>query len=193
MRELKLGPETLDLPYALRLYGVSEKKFDRLVDEDTRAELIDGVMFVHSPASPRHDDVTGLVRFLMRGFAGARQLGKVLGPDSLIRLGRRRKVGPDGFLFLRARVPRPLPEKEFDSLPDLVYEVLSPSNRDVDLELKWPAYRRAGVPEIWIIDPDKEEVIVDYRGKEGSSETRIYEGRVTSKVLRGFWLDAAWL
>src|SRR5262245_63332511 len=110
MVELKFGPRTVDLPFTARIEDVTEKMFDRLVDEDTRAELIDGVMFVHSPASPRHDDVTGLVRFLMRGFAGARQLGKVLGPDSLIRLGRRRKVGPDGFLFLRARVPRPLPE-----------------------------------------------------------------------------------
>ncbi|HZT81750.1 MAG TPA: Uma2 family endonuclease [Gemmataceae bacterium] len=193
MRALKFGPSTVDLPYTLRLYGVTERKFDSLTDEDTKAELIDGVMIVHSPASPRHDNIAGLVRFLMRGYTGAKRLGLVLGPDSLIRLRKLRKVAPDGLFIRQKRVPRPLPEKQFELVPDLVFEVLSPSNRDVNLEIKWPAYRQAGVPEIWLIDPDNEEVVVDYRGKEGSTETRTHEGRVASTVLQGFWLDAAWL
>src|SRR5258707_7463184 len=64
--QMKVGPRiadlrAMDLPYTLRLYGVTDQMFDELVDEDTRAELIDGVMIVHSPASIKHDNLTGFL------------------------------------------------------------------------------------------------------------------------------------
>src|SRR5262249_36496776 len=138
MVELKLGVKTVDLPYAVRIYGVTEERFDELVDEDTRAELLDGVMIVHSPASPRHDAVAGFLRTLMTCFAAERGLGRVFGPDALIHLATCRRFGPDGFYFREGRVPVPLPEKQFEDLPDLVVEVLSPSNYDDDMEDKRP-------------------------------------------------------
>src|SRR6266702_2982693 len=102
--QMKVGPRiadlrAMDLPYTLRLYGVTDAMFDELVDEDTRAELIDGVMIVHSPASIKHDNLSGFLRFLMRGFSEATDAGIVLGPDSLIRLRRGRRVGPDLFFL----------------------------------------------------------------------------------------------
>src|SRR5438874_1591204 len=42
--ELLTRLERTKLPYELRLIGVSDELFDELVDEDTKAELIDGVM-----------------------------------------------------------------------------------------------------------------------------------------------------
>jgi hypothetical protein len=56
MIEVTCGVKTIDLPYMLQVYGVTEEMFDELVDEDTKAELIDGVMIVHSPASMEHDN-----------------------------------------------------------------------------------------------------------------------------------------
>lgn len=41
MVEVQLGVKTIDLPYAIWVYGVTEEAFDELVDEDTKAELID--------------------------------------------------------------------------------------------------------------------------------------------------------
>ena len=57
MVELKFGLRTVDVPYMLRLYDINDEMFDEMVDEDTKAELIDGVMIVHSTASMRHDNV----------------------------------------------------------------------------------------------------------------------------------------
>jgi hypothetical protein len=51
MIEVKCDIRSLDLPYMIQVYDVTEEMFDELVDEDTKAELIDGVMIVHSPAS----------------------------------------------------------------------------------------------------------------------------------------------
>jgi Uma2 family endonuclease len=193
MVELKFGERVLDLPYMIRVSGVTDAKFDRLVDEDTKAELIDGVMYVHSPASLRHDEVADFFRGLMRPFVKRRKLGSVFGPDSLVRFGRGRRYGPDCYFLKKGRLPRGARPKEFAGVPELMAEVLSPSNRDHDLEVKRPRYQKAGVPEIWLIDPDKEEVQVDYiRGNRYMTST--YDrGRVESKVIPGFWINVDWL
>ena len=60
MIEVTCGLKTIDLPYMIQVYDVTEEMFDELVDEDTKAELIDGVMIVHSPASIEHDDSSGI-------------------------------------------------------------------------------------------------------------------------------------
>ena len=61
MIEVKCGIKTIDLPFMIQVYDVTEEMFDELVDEDTKAELIDGVMIVHSPASMEHDDFGGFI------------------------------------------------------------------------------------------------------------------------------------
>jgi Uma2 family endonuclease len=198
MVEITLSPgstsklRSVDLPYTIHLYGVTEEMFDDLVDEDTKAELLDGVMIVHSPATIEHDDIGGFVRTLMRMYARRKQLGKVLGPDSLVRLRPGRRFAPDAYFLKKDRVP-PRKVKEFEGAPDLVVEVLSPSNRDFDLEDKRQAYREAGVSEIWFLDPANEQVIVDSRRGKKYTERIVETGRITSTVLQGFWLEADWL
>ncbi len=193
MAEVKLGMHTVDLPFTLRLYGVTEEKFDQLTDEDTKAELLDGVMIVHSPASLKHNRIAGFMRRLMGDFAEEKALGEVFGPDDLVHLATCRKFAPDGVFLEEDRVPDSAREKEIEGAPDWIMEVLSPSNRDYDLEEKRPAYRKAGVKEIWIIDPEVQVVIVDRRGKKGYRTTTVSEGRLTSTVVPGFWIDVAWL
>ena len=90
-------------------------------------------------------------------------------------------------------MPVPLPEKQFEDLPDLVLEVLSPSNYDDDMEDKRPAYRQAGIPEIWLVDPEEQKVLVDRRRGRRYTTRTITTGRVESSVLAGFWLQAGWL
>jgi Uma2 family endonuclease len=192
MIEVKKGLETIDLPYTVRLYGVTETMFDELADEDTKAELIDGVMIVHSPASIEHDDISGFLRALMSFYADAKGLGKVLGPDSLVRLAASRKCAPDVFFVRQAQVPTPLP-KEFAGAPDLVVEVLSPSNRDDDLLDKRPIYQTARVGEMWFVDPEYQRVLVDHRQGDGYTAETITTGPVVSTVMPGFWIQATWL
>ena len=45
--------------------------------------------------------------------------------------------------------------------PDLVIEVLSPSTRRKDMQLKMYKYSEAGVREYWMVDPEK-KVVVQY-------------------------------
>jgi len=192
MVELKIGKHTVDLPYTVRMPGVTEGMFDELVDEDTKAELLDGVMIMHSPATMDHDDVGGFIRTLWRCFASRRKLGRVLGPDTIVHLATCRKFCPDAFFVQGKRLRRPRP-KEFEGAPNKVIEVLSPSTRDYDLEDKRPAYQEAGVGEIWFVDLENRQVIVDRKGRRGYREEVIARGRLHSQELAGFWIDTAWL
>jgi Uma2 family endonuclease len=183
---------SIDLPYTLRIHGVTEEMYDELTDEDTKAELIDGVLIVHSPASIDHDRFGKFLGGLMDFYAGARGLGEVLGPDSVVHLATCRKFCPDAYFVRTERVPEPN-EQEFEGAPDLVVETLSPSNRSVDLNEKRPAYREAGVKEIWFIDPANEELIIDRKRGKRYREQVVASGKVTSDALKGFWIEAEWL
>jgi Uma2 family endonuclease len=192
MIEIKCGLKSIDLPYMIQVYDVTEEMFDELVDEDTKAELIDGVMIVHSPASMEHDNIGGFVRGLMSFYGDAKELGVVLGPDALIHLAPSRKCAPDVFFTRQERVPMPLP-KEFEGVPDLVVEVLSPSNRRYDLRDKRLIYREAGVPEVWFIDGAFQQILVDRRQADSYAEKIVTDGKVFSDALQGFWVNASWL
>jgi Uma2 family endonuclease len=188
-----VGLKTFDLPYLVRVYGVTEKQFEELTDEDTKAELIDEVMIVHSPAAYEHDDVVTFLGGLMGFFADARALGKVLAAsNTLFHLATCRRFAPDAFFIRQPRVPRPRP-KVFEGAPDLVLEVLSPSDRDYDLEDKRPAYQQGGVGEIWFVDSEQQQVIVDRKQRRRYVEQIVTKGKVFSTVLTGFWIDVSWL
>jgi Uma2 family endonuclease len=192
MVELRIGKRSIQLAYPVRIPGVSEEQFEALVDEDTRAELIDGVLVVHSPASLDHDDVSGFLRALQRIYAEGRGLGKVNGPDSLIHLATCRLFGPDAYFLQQLRVLYPSP-KVFEGAPDQVLEILSPSNRDSDLDDKRPAYREAGVGEIWIVDPENRQLLMDRKRRRRYATETVTTGRVHSEVIQGVWIDVDWL
>ena len=62
--------------------------------------------------------------------------------------------------------------------PDWVAEVLSPSTARHDRALKLSAYERAGVREVWLIDPIDRTLTI-YRLEAG------YYGRATLLELKG--------
>jgi Uma2 family endonuclease len=56
------------------------------------------------------------------------------------------------------------------------------------------AYQQAGVSEIWFVDDEQKRLIIDRRQRGGVYREEVKtKGKVTSRVLSGFWLDVAWL
>jgi Uma2 family endonuclease len=51
-------------------------------------------------------------------------------------------------------------EKYIEGAPDLLVEILSPSNWPYDRQTKFEVYREAGVPEYWIVDYRKKTIEV---------------------------------
>ena len=63
----------------------------------------------------------------------------------------------------------------------------------MDLNEKRAAYRDAGVGEIWFVDFDERKLVVDRKGEEGYTTESVTAQKMTSTVLAGFWVHAAWL
>ncbi|MCS6830535.1 MAG: Uma2 family endonuclease [bacterium] len=103
-------------------------------------------------------------------------------PDIMLVLFRK-----DGWQNLQAVLEAPPGEV----VPDLVIEVLSPSERRQTVEEKIEDYRRIGVREFWLVSPEAETVEVLRLGKEGIERIGLY-GRgdvVRSELLPDCQID----
>jgi len=63
---------------------------------------------------------------------------------------------PDLAGWRRERMPEIPRNPPFEVVPDWICEILSPSTRSKDREIKMPLYARYGVGNAWLIDPDAE-------------------------------------
>ena len=136
--------------------------------ECERHELLDGEIVVTGTPLDRHQVIVGNLNFALASFLRRTRLGEVrLGPSG-VRLGERTLLQPDLHVVLAEHLDR-FQERFVDGPPDLVIEVLSPSNARYDQVKKLTAYEAAGVPEYWIVDPQAERVEV-YRRAQGHPE-----------------------
>ncbi len=76
--------------------------------------------------------------------------------------------------------------------PDLVVEVLSPGNTKKEMKDKLLIYQEAGIFEYWLVDPEREFIIIYALNEEGKyigSTPFTHEDRLTSEVLKTFTLN----
>lgn len=179
-------------PYLIRVYGISEEEYWRITNEDTKYELIDGVLILHSPATTQHEKIFVFLVTVLNAYVQRHRLGEVLGSRATLHLAPGRNLEPDLF-FIASRNLALVQHKRVERTADLVIEILSENTREYDLKEKRPLYQEARVGEIWFVDPDRREVLVDRRQDAGYAELRYSEGRLLSSTATGFWLDVSWL
>ena len=163
----------------------------RLPDDGKRYEVIRGVLYVSPAPIPLHQYVHTRLLVLLTRFVDENRLGVVLGAPMDVRLPRRigDPVQPD-LVFLRTgNQPRWEVDSNFSGSPDLVVEILSPSTARRDRKIKHSAYREAGIPEYWIVDPRARTVEVFGLSEDGARYDELCRGgeedTVRSAVLPG--------
>ncbi len=75
----------------------------------------------------------------------------------------------------------------------MVVEVVSPSTRHLDLDIKSPEYARVGIPEYWLVDEEQRMFVQHWLEGASYQKADFTEGRVVSRALQGFWLETSWL
>ncbi len=129
----------------------------RMPEDGKRYELIDGEVYMTPSPNTKHQAVVGNLHVALRQFVAQRNLGKVfLAPFDVV-FGERTAVQPD-LLFIRKERLSILTDLNVQGAPDLVIEVLSPGTASFDRETKLQVYARAGVPELWYVDPRSDTV-----------------------------------
>ncbi|MUV38885.1 hypothetical protein JNUCC1_02757 [Lentibacillus sp. JNUCC-1] len=85
-----------------------------------------------------------------------------------------------------------LEENKFVGVPEIIMEILSPSNQSHELIPKMDAYMRYGVKEYWIVNPLLNAIQVHTLTAEcvyQQADVLRAEGMMKSKVLKGFQVD----
>lgn len=166
----------------------------KLPETKQRYEIVDGVLSMAPAPTPDHQWITQEIFVRLRGFVDATDFGVVLmAPvDLLIQREPLRTRQPD-ILFLNAQRTgikgrAGLRGLQFlESSPDLVVEVLSPSNTRRDIEGKLEDYRKVGVLECWLVSPEAETIEVVSLSAEANVTAGVYgiDGSMQSRILGG--------
>lgn len=164
------------------------KTYDDLLalpDDGNRYELIRGEIFMSPAPKLRHQRASRRLQRLIEDFLGAHGGGEVIDAPFDVRFSVSDVVQPDLFIVRPERAAA-LTEDFMEGAPDLVVEVLSPSNRAQDLVKKAALYQAFGVPEYWVVDPESEVIVVNVL-REGRYIPAISDdGVARSSVLPAF-------
>ena len=145
------------------------------LDEGERYELINGEAFAMSGTNTRHQaifrELFGLFYVYLRGkpckvfgapydvrlfYEEDESDDTVVQPDIMV-ICDKDKIGPEGC----------------HGAPDLVIEILSPSNTAVEMERKFFLYLEAGVREYWIVDSKNNRLKI-HCFRDGAITTNTY-------------------
>jgi Uma2 family endonuclease len=170
-------------------------------EDGNRYEIIDGVLYVSTAPSARHQRILRLIFLALFGQIDSRGLGMTLWSPVGVFMPGTAPVQPDLFV-VRAADLAMIDERRITGVPALLVEVLSPSTAAYDREVKRAAYARAGVPEYWIVRPEQRDLFVYSEPEISAGEyrqvTRVpQDGELVSPTLpfraaiADFFTDAA--
>jgi len=169
------------------------KTYDDLLampDDGNRYELIFGEIVISPSPATKHQYVLGELYVRFRNHILKKELGVVFFAPVDVKFSMHNVVEPDLIVVNRERV-QIVTEKSVDGVPDVVVEILSPSNRTQDLMKKAVLYADYGVPEYWIVDPVTDDISVNVL-IAGQYERQSNRGGIArSEVLPGLKVRVA--
>jgi Uma2 family endonuclease len=173
---------------------MTEAEFLAWVDEDTRAEWVNGEVIMMAPASSEHAFLNFWLGRVLADYVDYNHLGVVCGQELMVRLAPARSRRVPDTMFVQTSRESIIKPNHLEGPPDLIIEVVSPESIARDYREKYLDYAKASVNEYWIVDPMAKTIEVHtlVRGKkyEPIAET---DGKFCSKVVRGFYLCPQWL
>lgn len=163
--------------------------------EGLRAEWVDGEVVIVSPVRLAHQFLLLFLYEIIAIHARRHRLGRVLvAPVRMVIPDRPSSREPDLLFVATAHLDR-LKTTYVDGPADLVIEVVSPESDLRDRATKFLEYEAAGIPEYWLVDPLRQEVVFNQLGADGRYHPGVVadSGIYTSHVLEGFRLRLEWL
>lgn len=136
----------------------------RKLPEGEPVELIRGRIVVSPAPNTLHQTIVGLLSYLLFGIT-RQSGGRALASPVDVELDDHTVLQPDVLYVRRER--RGIIQERVVGPPDLLIEVLSPSNSRRDRVDKLNLYAQYGVAEYWIVDPVERQIdfLVNRNGK----------------------------
>lgn len=144
-----------------------------------------------SPTRLKHGGIERRAGKHLGDFVDARGLGWVgVGEVGIYtRRNPDRVRGADVLFISKTRLPE-VPDTFLEVAPELIIEVLSPTDRWLDIRQKITEYFAIGVEQVWIVEPDHRLVLV-YRSPTTFEEFGVGDTLRGDGALAGFELPVA--
>ena len=172
--------------------GMTAEELLELPDDGMRHELVEGELRTMTPAGFDHGRVSARITARILDHADEYGLGEVLAAETGFTLRRAPDTvrAPDVAFVAAERVPHVGTRGFAELAPDLVVEVVSPSDRASEVSAKAAMWLDAGVRLVWVVDPQARLATVHHPGGPATvlREDGVLDGE---EVLPGFRLPLA--
>lgn len=167
-----------------------ERRYEA-VQEDQRAELIEGIVVMSPPISSDHGKANSLLDWLLRHYAAATPHTAVA-VNTSVRMDGKNEYQPDVMLWIetgnmsRMRMGA---NGLLEGRPELAVEIAL-SSRSYDLHEKRAVYQRNQVPEylVWEVMDARIQWFILEKGEYVLSKERA-DGLHCSQIFPGLWLN----
>ncbi|VAW41745.1 hypothetical protein MNBD_CHLOROFLEXI01-2033 [hydrothermal vent metagenome] len=153
-----------------------------------RCELVTGEIIKMSPTNVEHSYLENEIGALLREFIASRDLGWVFvgevgiftrhDPDTV--------RGADVAFISKERIPKRPRQGFLDIAPELIVEIVSPTDRWTNLQDKIEEYFAIGVQWIWVVEPKRQVIRVYHSPTRAEVIGDLLQGE---GVLEGFELS----
>ena len=156
-----------------------------------RAELIDGKLYAMAPPNRIHQYLIFSIARKIADYIDSNN-GKCkvyLSPFAVnLNADDKTYVEPDISVICDANK---LTDKGCNGAPDLIVEVVSPSSRKMDYNIKNAKYTEAGVREYWIVDPEKERTTVYHYEDDAAPAIIPFDQPISAGIYTNFSITIA--
>jgi Uma2 family endonuclease len=170
------------------------EEYLKLGEDTDRTEWIDGTVIKMASDTVTHHRIVSFLAMVLSLYSEVHGLGEVFRSLFAMKLEAQRRGREPDILFVSCDRANLIKENYLDGPADLAVEVISPESVGRDRGEKFIEYEAAGIPEYWLIDPERQRAEFYELGAD-----RLYhlaptpEGIYESKVLTGFFLRVEWL
>ncbi len=153
-----------------------------------RYELVKGELLEMSPTGSRHGRIAMRLGALLEQYARQQKLGVVYAAETGFKLQENPDTvrAADAAFVAQERIPpEGEPEGYWAIAPDLVVEVVSPSDSALLVQAKVTDWLEAGCRLVWVVYPDT-RTVTEYRSLKEAQVLRVDQNLTGGDVLPGF-------
>ncbi|SHG23340.1 Uma2 family endonuclease [Ornithinibacillus halophilus] len=177
---------------------VSVEEYFRIRESsDELLEYIDGFVYMSPSPSTEHQRISRKLELGIGNFLEGKSCELFHAPYDIELIGKEKQdtkiVIPDISIICDKSG---FTDARYVGVPDLIVEILSPSNQSHDLITKLNLYMNYGVKEYWIVNPMLNSVTVYALNDENMYEQydmKIDTGEVKSKLFNGLRIDISYV
>ena len=150
-------------------------------------QLVDGDLIMSPAPTFRHQLIIAELANCLFNFVKENRRGKVLFAPLDVILAEDNVFQPD-IVYISNERRSVIFREGLRGVPDLCVEVLSPSNRELDLNAKRLLYAKHGLPELWLVDPDADTLQLFRLQENHQAPLKVFGANdtLTTPLLPGF-------